>query len=135
MAYADEDGFGLSDTIDEWANVGDETVRDAVKDTDFTDNPINTSGDEINEVSENAFGTLKEGKDFFFSFHDLIESIVFALSPTGLDPTLVMLVSAGMALMIFVSFTKNAWKHMMLFGMILGAFITIVLVLGTNPEF
>ena len=70
-------------------------------------NPINVTDEEINHVSDSAFGTLSKGKDFFFSFHDLMESIIFAGSPIELDGTLVLLISAGMALIIILTMMKG----------------------------
>ena len=135
MAFADDEGFGFSDTIDEWANQGNESVKEAVENTDLDGNPINVTDEEINHVSDSAFGTLSKGKDFFFSFHDLMESIIFAGSPIELDGTLVLLISAGMALIIILTMMKGMWKHIMIFGAILAILVVTFMILGTNPEF
>ena len=135
MAFAQDDGFGFSDTIDEWSNQGNESVKDIVENTDLDGNPINVTDEEINDVSDNAFGTLSKGKDFFFSFHDLMESIIFAGSPIELDGTLVLLISAGMALIIILTMMKGMWKHIMIFGGILAILVVTFMILGTNPEF
>jgi len=135
MAFADDDEFGFSDTIDEWANQGNESVKEAVENTDLDGNPINVTDEEINDVSDSAFGTLSKGKDFFFSFHDLMESIIFAGSPIELDGTLVLLISAGMALIIILTMMKGMWKHIMIFGGILAILVVTFMILGTNPEF
>ena len=135
MAFADDDEFGFSDTIDEWANQGNESVKEAVENTDLDGNPINVTDEEINDVSDNAFGTLSKGKDFFFSFHDLMESIIFAGSPIELDGTLVLLISAGMALIIILSMMKGFYKHILIFGTILAILVVTFMILGTNPEF
>ncbi len=135
MAFADDDKFGFSDTIDDWANQGNESVKEAVENTDLDGNPINVTDEEINDVSDSAFGTLSKGKDFFFSFHDLMESIIFAGSPIELDHTLVLLISAGMALIIILTMMKGMWKHIMLFGAILAILVVTFMILGTNPEF
>ena len=135
MAFADDEGFGFSDTIDDWANQGNDSVREAVENTDLDGNPINVTDEEINDVSDSAFGTLSKGKDFFFSFHDLMESVIFAGSPIELDGTLVLLISAGMALIIITTMLKGIWKHIMLFGAILAILVVTFMILGTNPEF
>ena len=135
MAFADDDEFGFSDTIDEWANQGNESVKEAVENTDLDGNPINVTDEEINHVSDSAFGTLSKGKDFFFSFHDLMESIIFAGSPIELDGTLVLLISAGMALIIILSMMKGFYKHILIFGTILAILVVTFMILGTNPEF
>ena len=135
MAFADDEGFGFSDTIDEWANQGNDSVKEAVENTDLDGNPINVTDEEINDVSDSAFGTLSKGKDFFFSFHDLMESIIFAGSPIELDGTLVLLISAGMALIIILTMMKGMWKHIMIFGAILAILVVTFMILGTNPEF
>ena len=135
MAFADDEGFGFSDTIDDWANQGNESVKEAVENTDLDGNPINVTDEEINHVSDSAFGTLSKGKDFFFSFHDLMESIIFAGSPIELDGTLVLLISAGMALIIILTMMKGMWKHIMIFGAILAILVVTFMILGTNPEF
>ena len=135
MAFADDEGFGFSDTIDDWANQGNDSVKEAVENTDLDGNPINVTDEEINDVSDSAFGTLSKGKDFFFSFHDLMESIIFAGSPIELDGTLVLLISAGMALIIILTMMKGMWKHIMIFGAILAILVVTFMILGTNPEF
>ena len=135
MAFADDEGFGFSDTIDDWANQGNDSVREAVENTDLDGNPINVTDEEINDVSDSAFGTLSKGKDFFFSFHDLMESVIFATSPIDLDHTLVLLISAGMALLIILKMSQGMWKHIMLFGAILAILVVTFMILGTNPEF
>ena len=135
MAFADDEGFGFSDTIDDWANQGNDSLREAVENTDLDGNPINVTDEEINDVSDSAFGTLSKGKDFFFSFHDLMESVIFAGSPIELDGTLVLLISAGMALIIITTMLKGIWKHIMLFGAILAILVVTFMILGTTPEF
>ena len=135
MAFAEDEGLGMSELIDDVANQGDEVVKQLVNDTDIDGNPLGTTGDEINDVSDHAFGTLKEGKDFFFSFHELMQSIIFAGSPIDLDTTLVLIVSAGVALLFVMYMLKGVWKHMAIFGGIMVAIIAFFLVMGTNPEF
>ena len=135
MAFADDEGFGFSDTIDDWANQGNDSVKEAVENTDLDGNPINVTDEEINDVSDSAFGTLSKGKDFFFSFHDLMESIIFAGSPIELDGTLVLLISAGMALIIILTMMKGMWKQILIFGAILAILVVTFMILGTNPEF
>jgi len=98
-------------------------------------NPLNTTNAEMERVLDSAVETGKAGTDFLFAFHNLFESIAFAISPIALNAILVAVVAGIFGAFLILRFARHSAKHLFLFLAIIIGIVIVMLVIGTNPQF
>ena len=112
-----------------------EFFRPTVKGIEDVDNPLNTTNAELEDVLDSAVETGKAGTDFLFAFHNLFESIAFAISPIALNAILVAVVAGIFGALLIYRFSRRSAHHLFLFLAVIMAIVVIMMILGTNPQF
>lgn len=100
-----------------------------------TETPLNTTETELQNLLDSSIQTGKDGKNFLFSFHKLIENFIIAISPIDIDPLFILLISWGVGSFAVWMIFKRSFKHMVIFAGIFGVVILLFMIGGINPKF
>lgn len=141
LSYADltEDVTGInpSDEIDKGFDSLDAWFSNMIKQAQLTgdETPLGTTEDELDNLLEESIKTGKNGKNFLFSFHHLIESAIIAVSPIDIDPLIILIISWIVGTIVMFVIFKGSLKHVMLFAVLFGTVILLFMIGGINPQF
>lgn len=136
LAFA-QDVPNVSEGVDDGFDELDRWFEGLISNANLTgtETPMNTTESELQDLLDGSIQTGKDGKNFLFSFHHLIELTINVLSPIDIDPLFVLLISWFVGSITVYLIFKKSLPHLILFGVIFGIVILLFMIGGTNPQF
>lgn len=136
IAYADHDPgdnspTGIISEIFDW-------LRDFFQgwisggDIEKYPNPLGTTNEELEELTDKAVNTGQRGADLFFAMEEMLVALILALSPIEIAVTIVALIAFGVTFLIILKLTKRMTRHFLIVGLILGLIIILLMIFNLD---
>jgi hypothetical protein len=101
-------------------------------DIESYDNPLGTTNDELETLTDNAVNSGKAGAELFFSLEETTISLIQVLSPIELSITIISVIALGVTLLVIFKLFHGMAKHMLIV-MAVVVFI-IILLMAVNVD-
>ncbi len=77
-------------------------------------NPLGTTNDELETLTDNAVNSGQAGAELFFSLEETVISLIQVLSPIELSVTIISFIALGVTLLVVFKLFHGMMKHVLI---------------------
>ena len=101
-------------------------------DVEKYENPLGTTNDELEALTNNAVNSGQAGAELFFTLEETTISLIQVLSPIDLSLTIISIIALGVTLLIVIRLFHGMADHMLVVLTIVIFIIIILMAFGTD---